>query len=91
VQGKELGLESEVKNPTTATQLMDLPNQWADGEDYIYNDRGHSDDGGVDKGRYDRNSNRQMKSKNCMYDEIEYPEVVAEIFLDKRDNNNGNS
>ena len=56
---REIKEELGRRKPKTVAQLMDIANEWADGEDYMHNDRSRAPD--------DREY-QQDAGRNCGYD-----------------------
>ena len=67
--------------PKTIVHLMQIANEWADGEDSILNERGEGPAETGDQGTWSRrNNDRRRKRKMRAYDENDGAELVAACF-----------
>ena len=73
----------------TLSQLMEVANRWADGEELAHNEspHGNEDDDRYER-RYSNEANRRKKRRGRGYDEVENTEFVAAEFPASRGNDN---
>ena len=68
---------------------MQIANEWADGEDYIRNERAGTPGVNGDQGSWShRNSDRHRKRKSRVYEDTEGMELVAAGFTESREQRN---
>ena len=94
---QELKEELGRQKPTSVSQLMDIANRWADGEDSVINEclRTPEDDNNDSRYPHDagrgngRNSDRRRKRKYHGYEEADHAELVAAQFAGRQDGGYG--
>ena len=90
---RELKEELGRQKPNTVSQLMDIANRWADGEDSVKNERLRLPENDNNDSRYShdvgrgsgRNNDRRKKRKHRGYEEADHAELVAAQFAGKQD------
>ena len=86
---RELKEELGRRRPKTVAQLMDIANEWANGEDYMRSDRSRGPDDREypqDSGR-NRGYDHRKKRKYPNYDANELADMVAAGFHNDREGN----